>query len=154
MILDVFAITSQSSFLVFRPQIEFSRVRTFVCTVCLVLNIRDRRYHEKSNPVSCIRMETIVVIYSKGFPSVNSTRLCSNSAIWFQVIDHYENPRNVGSLNKDDSSVGTGLVGAPACGDVMKLQVSIDTPNHLFDCFPKLCFPIWRKKLNCTAQWP
>ncbi len=40
-----------------------------------------------------------------------------------QVIDHYERPRNVGSLNKEDSSVGTGLVGAPACGDVMKLQV-------------------------------
>lgn len=40
-----------------------------------------------------------------------------------QVIDHYENPRNVGSMNKDDQDVGTGLVGAPACGDVMKLQV-------------------------------
>ena len=40
-----------------------------------------------------------------------------------QVIDHYENPRNVGSLDKNDTSVGTGLVGAPACGDVMKLQV-------------------------------
>ena len=40
-----------------------------------------------------------------------------------QVIDHYENPRNVGSMDKDDDNVGTGLVGAPACGDVMKLQV-------------------------------
>ena len=39
------------------------------------------------------------------------------------MIDHYENPRNVGSLDKNDTSVGTGLVGAPACGDVMKLQV-------------------------------
>lgn len=38
------------------------------------------------------------------------------------VIDHYENPRNVGTLNKLDTTVGTGLVGAPACGDVMKLQ--------------------------------
>ena len=38
-----------------------------------------------------------------------------------RVIDHYENPRNVGSLSKDDDNVGTGLVGAPACGDVMKL---------------------------------
>ena len=45
--------------------------------------------------------------------------------ILFQVIDHYENPRNVGSLDKKDKSVGTGLVGAPACGDVMKLQVLI-----------------------------
>ena len=40
-----------------------------------------------------------------------------------KVIDHYEKPRNVGSLNKNDQDVGTGLVGAPACGDVMKLQV-------------------------------
>lgn len=43
--------------------------------------------------------------------------------VYLQVIDHYENPRNVGSLDKDDARVGTGLVGAPACGDVMKLQV-------------------------------
>lgn len=43
-----------------------------------------------------------------------------------QVIDHYEHPRNVGSLNKSDPFVGTGLVGAPACGDVMKLQIKVD----------------------------
>jgi nitrogen fixation NifU-like protein len=43
-----------------------------------------------------------------------------------RVIDHYENPRNVGTLDKDDDSVGTGLVGAPACGDVMRLQLKID----------------------------
>jgi nitrogen fixation NifU-like protein len=42
-----------------------------------------------------------------------------------KVIDHYENPRNVGSLDKNDESVGTGLVGAPACGDVMKLQIRV-----------------------------
>ena len=42
-----------------------------------------------------------------------------------KVIDHYENPRNVGSMDKSDPSVGTGLVGAPACGDVMKLQLRI-----------------------------
>ena len=42
------------------------------------------------------------------------------------VIDHYENPRNVGSLDKKDPSVGTGLVGAPACGDVMKLQIKVN----------------------------
>lgn len=41
------------------------------------------------------------------------------------VLDHYENPRNVGSLNKNDPDVGTGLVGAPACGDVMKLQIKV-----------------------------
>jgi len=43
-----------------------------------------------------------------------------------KVIDHYENPRNVGSFSKDDLSVGTGMVGAPACGDVMKLQIKVD----------------------------
>ena len=42
-----------------------------------------------------------------------------------KVIDHYENPRNVGNLDKDDPSVGTGMVGAPACGDVMKLQIKV-----------------------------
>ena len=42
-----------------------------------------------------------------------------------KVLDHYENPRNVGSLDKEDQSVGTGLVGAPACGDVMKLQIQV-----------------------------
>lgn len=43
-----------------------------------------------------------------------------------KVIDHYENPRNVGSFSKDDADVGTGMVGAPACGDVMKLQIKVD----------------------------
>ena len=42
-----------------------------------------------------------------------------------KVVDHYENPRNVGSFAKDDSDVGTGMVGAPACGDVMKLQIKV-----------------------------
>jgi len=42
------------------------------------------------------------------------------------VVDHYENPRNVGSFAKDDDDVGTGMVGAPACGDVMKLQIKVD----------------------------
>jgi nitrogen fixation NifU-like protein len=42
-----------------------------------------------------------------------------------KVLDHYENPRNVGSLDKDDPNVGTGMVGAPACGDVMKLQIKL-----------------------------
>lgn len=43
-----------------------------------------------------------------------------------KVIDHYENPRNVGSFDKDDTDVGTGMVGAPACGDVMKLQIKVE----------------------------
>jgi nitrogen fixation NifU-like protein len=48
-----------------------------------------------------------------------------------QVIDHYENPRNVGSFAKDDDDVGTGMVGAPACGDVMKLQIKVDPSTGL-----------------------
>ena len=46
-----------------------------------------------------------------------------------QVIDHYENPRNVGSFAKNDDDVGTGMVGAPACGDVMKLQIKVSAPR-------------------------
>ena len=50
-----------------------------------------------------------------------------------KVIDHYENPRNVGSLDPQDASVGTGLVGAPACGDVMKLQLKINAQGVIED---------------------
>ncbi|BET00935.1 NifU-like N terminal domain [Nesidiocoris tenuis] len=50
-----------------------------------------------------------------------------------KVIDHYENPRNVGSLDKKAKNVGTGLVGAPACGDVMKLQVEVDENGKIID---------------------
>jgi len=50
-----------------------------------------------------------------------------------KVIDHYEHPRNVGSLPKDDRNVGTGLVGAPECGDVMKLQVKVDPQTGIID---------------------
>ena len=50
-----------------------------------------------------------------------------------QVLDHYENPRNVGSLDKDDAGVGTGLVGAPACGDVMKLQIKVSADGLIED---------------------
>jgi Fe-S cluster assembly scaffold IscU len=52
-----------------------------------------------------------------------------------RVIDHYENPRNVGSMNKNDISVGTGLVGAPACGDVMKLQIKVENGIVKDSCF-------------------
>ena len=50
-----------------------------------------------------------------------------------KVIDHYENPRNVGSLDKNDQQVGTGLVGAPACGDVMKLQIKVNEQGIIED---------------------
>ncbi len=50
-----------------------------------------------------------------------------------KVIDHYENPRNVGSFSKDEPGVGTGMVGAPACGDVMKLQIKVDEDGIIRD---------------------
>lgn len=50
-----------------------------------------------------------------------------------KLIDHYENPRNVGSMDKDDDNVGTGLVGAPACGDVMKLQIKVGKDGFIED---------------------
>jgi nitrogen fixation NifU-like protein len=50
-----------------------------------------------------------------------------------QVIDHYENPRNVGNFSKDDDNVGTGMVGAPACGDVMKLQIKVNPETGLIE---------------------
>lgn len=50
-----------------------------------------------------------------------------------KVIDHYENPRNVGSFGKDEPGVGTGMVGAPACGDVMKLQIKVDSDGIIRD---------------------
>ncbi|HWT97238.1 MAG TPA: Fe-S cluster assembly scaffold IscU [Terriglobales bacterium] len=50
-----------------------------------------------------------------------------------QLLDHYENPRNVGTLDKGEDNVGTGLVGAPACGDVMKLQIKVGTDGRIED---------------------
>ncbi len=50
-----------------------------------------------------------------------------------KVLDHYENPRNVGSLDKNDANVGTGMVGAPACGDVMKLQIRVSDEGVIDD---------------------
>jgi len=50
-----------------------------------------------------------------------------------KVLDHYENPRNVGSFPKEDTDIGTGMVGAPACGDVMKLQIKVDEDGIIRD---------------------
>lgn len=50
-----------------------------------------------------------------------------------KVLDHYENPRNVGSLDKNDPAVGTGMVGAPACGDVMKLQIKVNDETGIIE---------------------
>ena len=60
----------------------------------------------------------------------------THACFHLQVVDHYEKPRNVGSFDKDDPNVGTGLVGAPACGDVMKLQIRVDDDGTIVDsCF-------------------
>ncbi|XP_043254149.1 iron-sulfur cluster assembly scaffold protein IscU [Colletes gigas] len=74
----------------------------------------------------------------RSLPVLNkTTKLISRSvpAVSYHpnVLDHYENPRNVGSLDKDDTRVGTGLVGAPACGDVMKLQIKVDENGKIVD---------------------
>ena len=50
-----------------------------------------------------------------------------------KVLDHYENPRNVGTFDKDDTTVGTGMVGAPACGDVMRLQIKVNDDGGIED---------------------
>lgn len=50
-----------------------------------------------------------------------------------KLLDHYDNPRNVGVLDKDDDNVGTGMVGAPACGDVMRLQIKVDESGIIID---------------------
>lgn len=57
------------------------------------------------------------------------------------VIDHFENPRNVGSFDKNDPNMGTGLVGAPACDDAMKLQIKVDhkTGQIVYSCFKTFC---------------
>nr|AAH92881.1 Zgc:110331 [Danio rerio]AAI65530.1 Zgc:110331 [Danio rerio] len=63
--------------------------------------------------------------------TLSAPTLRTQSGYHKKVVDHYENPRNVGSLDKNAKNVGTGLVGAPACGDVMKLQVEVDEAGKI-----------------------
>ncbi|CAF1506211.1 unnamed protein product [Adineta steineri] len=75
-------------------------------------------------------------IYSKIRPLLSASIESRNILVCNyheKVIDHYENPRNVGSFDKSDVTVGTGLVGAPACGDVMKLQIKVDENGKIID---------------------
>lgn len=77
-----------------------------------------------------LRPTTSAVVINRG-PAIIASSQCQPSqrrSYHEKVLDHYSNPRNVGSMNKGDTDVGTGLVGAPACGDVMKLQIRVD-PN-------------------------
>uniref|UniRef100_A0A674EUI4 Iron-sulfur cluster assembly enzyme n=1 Tax=Salmo trutta TaxID=8032 RepID=A0A674EUI4_SALTR len=70
----------------------------------------------------------LVVIKRLSYPEYKA-----QAAYHKKVVDHYENPRNVGSLDKTSKNVGTGLVGAPACGDVMKLQIEVDDHGKIVD---------------------
>ena len=65
--------------------------------------------------------------------SLNRFKEVSTMAYSEKVVDHYENPRNVGSFEKGDETVGTGMVGAPACGDVMKLQIKVNPETGVIE---------------------
>ncbi|XNM45245.1 iron-sulfur cluster assembly scaffold protein [Escherichia coli] len=67
-----------------------------------------------------------------------------------KVIDHYENPRNVGSFDNNDENVGSGMVGAPACGDVMKLQIKVNDEGIIEDARFKTCASV---VLLSLAAW-
>lgn len=67
-----------------------------------------------------------------------------------KVIDHYENPRNVGSFDNNDENVGSGMVGAPACGDVMKLQIKVNDEGIIEDARFKLTAAVL---LSLPAPW-
>jgi hypothetical protein len=74
----------------------------------------------------------------------------NNMAYSEKVIDHYENPRNVGSFDKGDDSVGTGMVGAPACGDVMKLQIKVNPDGVIEDAASR---PTAAARPSPPARW-
>ncbi|XP_053727301.1 iron-sulfur cluster assembly enzyme ISCU [Synchiropus splendidus] len=78
--------------------------------------------------MAMLTLRTLVFGRRLWCPQLNA--LCSYHK---KVVDHYENPRNVGSLDKNAQNVGTGLVGAPACGDVMKLQIQVDENGKIVD---------------------
>jgi len=71
-----------------------------------------------------------LLLFSRRLIGSELSALCSYHK---KVVDHYENPRNVGTLDKNSRNVGTGLVGAPACGDVMKLQIEVDENGKIVD---------------------
>jgi nitrogen fixation protein NifU and related proteins len=67
-----------------------------------------------------------------------------------KVVDHYENPRNVGSFDKGDEDVGTGMVGAPACGDVMKLQIKVNPQTGVIEDASR---PMAAARPSHPARW-
>ena len=67
-----------------------------------------------------------------------------------KVVDHYENPRNVGTLDKSSSEVGTGLVGAPECGDVMRLQIRVNPETQVIEDAIRAAIGDWKAKNGVT----
>ncbi|XP_031712374.1 iron-sulfur cluster assembly enzyme ISCU [Anarrhichthys ocellatus] len=80
--------------------------------------------------VSLRNSTSTLLLFTRRLLSPELNALCSYH---IKVVDHYENPRNVGNLDKNAKNVGTGLVGAPACGDVMKLQIQVDENGKIVD---------------------
>jgi iron-sulfur cluster assembly enzyme ISCU, mitochondrial len=83
-------------------------------------------------------LDTQIVFAMFSLSLLKRIKVCQKGTIFARlyhenIIDHYENPRNVGSLDKKKITVGTGLVGAPACGDVMKLQFEVDDTGRIID---------------------
>jgi iron-sulfur cluster assembly enzyme ISCU, mitochondrial len=83
-------------------------------------------------------LDTQIVFAMFSLSLLKRVKVCQKGTIFARlyhenIIDHYENPRNVGSLDKKKITVGTGLVGAPACGDVMKLQFEVDDTGRIID---------------------
>jgi nitrogen fixation NifU-like protein len=80
---------------------------------------------------------TLLMLRRSGGPGMQMQHMQQPARSYHKnVVDHYERPRNVGSFDKNDPNVGTGLVGAPACGDVMKLQIKVDADGNIVDsCF-------------------
>lgn len=89
--------------------------------------------HFHTLTLTCHRAEMALNTSSKLLNLVRHPLRLARAAYHPNVIEHYENPRNVGSLDKKDENVGTGLVGAPACGDVMKLQIKVDENGKIID---------------------
>jgi Fe-S cluster assembly scaffold IscU len=78
-----------------------------------------------TNPIHCCGYASDITAPHRPAPSHRNGQLTAAA-----LLDHYNSPRNVGSMSKTDNDVGTGLVGAPACGDVMKLQIRVDPANN------------------------
>lgn len=79
------------------------------------------------------RFGVVPAVFGTSLPSSSVPLSLSKRSYHENIVEHYENPRNVGSLDKNELSVGTGLVGAPACGDVMKLQIKVDDDGNIVE---------------------